>query len=78
MRQFIVLGFSSNSKSEAGESLYLGGDRGEAIAVANKPEASYARKEVYELATPHLRRHFESEPTEEKKTTPKKAASTKK
>lgn len=78
MRHFIVLGFSSHSKKEAGESLYLGEDRGEAIAVANKLESSYARKELYELATPHMRRHFYDDPAAAKKPPAKKTAAAKK
>ena len=65
MRQFIVLGFSSKSRQDIGESLYLGGDRGTAIATCNTGESRFARKEMYELAQPHMSRHFaKQEPVE--------------
>ena len=58
MRQFIVLGFPSNSRQDPGESLYLGGNRGDAIAAVNEPDDRFARKAMYELAQPHMSRHF--------------------
>lgn len=61
MRKFIVLGYSSNSKDEPGKSIYLGTDRGDAIAAVNAQVKKYARQELYELAVPEIRRHF-SEP----------------
>lgn len=57
MRQYLVLGFTSNSVSEPGKYLYLGTDRGAALLVANKPGRE-VRRELYDLAHPHLRRHF--------------------
>jgi len=59
MRHFVVLGFKSNSKGEAGEVVYLGSDRAEALAeVADVPSGGdHARRELYELAVPHVRRH---------------------
>ena len=61
MRHFIVRGFPSNSRLDAGEVLHVGGDRGEAIAITNKPEAKFVRKEMYELARPNLSRFFGKE-----------------
>ena len=60
MRQFLVLGFSSNSASESGQCLYLGTDRGEALRVVNGP-GKEVRRELYDLAHPHLRRNFAPE-----------------
>ncbi len=57
MRHFIVLGFTTNSKAESGENLYLGSDRSEAVEAVNTPEEQFVRKELYELAVPHIRRH---------------------
>jgi len=59
MRKFIVLGFSTNSNKDPGELLYLGSDRGEALAVSGEETEGYCRKEVYELAIPMVRRSFE-------------------
>jgi hypothetical protein len=56
MRQFIVLGFASNSKDDPGECLYLGSDRGEALTTVNTL-GEHARRELYDLATPNVRRH---------------------
>lgn len=61
MRQFIVLGFLSNSATAPGECLYLGTDRGEAMEKVNAP-GDYARRELYDLATPQIRRHSAVEP----------------
>lgn len=58
MRQFIVLGYPSNSKADSGECLYLGSDRGAAMDVAKEQEEDYVRKSMFELAIPHLTRHF--------------------
>lgn len=58
MRHFIVLGFESNSNSAPGEQVHIGSDRGEAIEVTNDPAGGFARKELYELAIPHICRHF--------------------
>lgn len=59
MRKFIVLGFRSNSKDEPGEGIYFGTDRGEAIEAVNTPVGEdCVRQELYELAVPHIRRHF--------------------
>lgn len=57
MRQFIVLGYTSNNTIDPGECLYLGADRGEALAKVN--EAGHMRRELYDLAAPQIRRHFE-------------------
>lgn len=62
MRQFIVLGFATNSKTDSGESLYLGSDRGQALEIAGEQTEQYCRKEIYELATPMVRRHFAAAP----------------
>ncbi|QQG66356.1 hypothetical protein [Desulfobulbus oligotrophicus] len=61
MRQFIVLGFLSNSANTPGECLYLGTDRGAAMETVNE-QGEYARRELYELATPQLRRHAAVDP----------------
>jgi hypothetical protein len=71
MRQFLVLGFKTNSGKETGEQVHLGADRGKAIEVTNKPDA-FTRKELFELATPHITRHFGK--PEPKKPAKKKAA----
>ena len=72
MRHFVVLGFKTTVNSEEGEQVHLGSDRGEAIEVANAVDERFVRKQLYELAVPHLSRHFE--PVE--KPTPAKRAST--
>lgn len=59
MRQFIVLGYTSNNTTDPGECLYLGVDRGEALAKVN--EAGHLRRELFDLASPHVRRHFIAE-----------------
>jgi len=61
MRQFIVLGYTSNSTRDPGECLYLGTDRGEAMATVNAP-GEHARRELYDLAAPQIRRHSAVEP----------------
>lgn len=61
MRHFVVLGFTSNSQKVAGEILYLGNDREEALAAVNKPGKGFIRQELYELATPQIRRHMEAD-----------------
>lgn len=58
MRQYIVLGFPSNSVTDPGECLYLGSDRGEAMAMVNTA-GGHPRRELYDLAAPQIRRHFE-------------------
>ncbi len=57
MRQFIVLGFKTPSKTAVGESLYLGADNSAAIAVVNAASDGFARKELYDLTVPRIRRH---------------------
>lgn len=75
MRQFLVLGYATNSNSEQGEQVHLGSDRGEAIAVTNEPDERFARKQLYELALPHMSRHFDREQVKTtKKKTSKKAS----
>jgi len=59
MRKFIVLGFLTNSKKSAGEKLYLGPDYSKAKQTCETLTGKYARRELYELATPILRRHRE-------------------
>ena len=61
MRQYLVLGFLSNSANAPGECLYLGTDRGAAMEKVNEP-GEYARRELYDLATPQIRRHSAVEP----------------
>lgn len=61
MRQFIVLGFKTTDTSEQGEQVHLGGDRAESIAVTNAADDRFVRKQLYELAVPHLSRHFARE-----------------
>ncbi len=58
MRQYIVLGFPSNSVTDSGECLYLGSDRGEAMAMVNTA-GEQARRELYDLTAPQIRRHFD-------------------
>jgi hypothetical protein len=57
MRHFVVLGFETNSKAEAGEVLYADSDRAEALGVVNAVSENHARRELYELAVPQIRRH---------------------
>lgn len=57
MRHFIVLGFGSNSKKEQGKSIYLGADRSKALETVNAKPGKYLRREMYELAVPHIRRN---------------------
>lgn len=59
MRHFIVLGFKTTANSEKGKQVHLGTDRGKAIEVVNAADDRYARKELHELAVPHLKRHFQ-------------------
>jgi len=61
MRQYLVLGFPSNSAKAPGECLYLGTDRGAAMEKVNE-QGDYARRELYDLATPQIRRHSAVEP----------------
>ena len=61
MRQYIVLGYPSNSVNDPGECLYLGADRGEAMAMVNAA-GEQARRELYDLASPQIRRHFDVKP----------------
>lgn len=71
MRHFAVFGFATASKDEDGKLLHIGTDHGKAIDVANNPIEAYLaqlvpedeveaifRTELYELATPSLRRYF--------------------
>ena len=58
MRHFVVLGFRSVSKSEQGELVHLGGDRGEAITITTSASGSFVRKEMFELDIPNRSRHF--------------------
>jgi len=57
MRQYLVLGYPSNSTKDHGECLYLGSDRGEAMAMVNTA-GEQARRELYDLAAPQVRRHM--------------------
>jgi len=61
MRHFIVFGFSGNSKKETGEPIYIGTDRTKAVEVVNTGGDGFARCELYELAFPQIRRHFQVE-----------------
>lgn len=63
MRQYIVLGYTSNSVKDPGECLYLGSDRGEAMATVNTA-GDHARRELYDLAHPQIRRHFDVDQAE--------------
>lgn len=67
MRHFIVLGFAGPSKSEPGEQIHLGSDRGEAVAVTNTPDGKFARKEMFELALPQKSCYFKKVSNPEKK-----------
>jgi hypothetical protein len=57
MRHFVVLGFTSNSKNDPGKSLYLGTDRQKAVDKVNEQSGKYLRRELYDLAVPHIKRH---------------------
>lgn len=72
MRQFIVLGYASNSDKVLGQPLYLGADRSAGIAEANAP-TGHTRKELYELAVPQIRRHFDATPAKKTKNADKPA-----
>jgi hypothetical protein len=65
MRHFIVLGFASSSDKAKGKTIHLGSDRSKAIEEVNKESKAYKRRELYELASPEIRRH--STPAAEKK-----------
>jgi len=69
MRHFILLGFTSTDTTEVGEPIQIGVDRAKAITELNTPD-QFVRKELYELAIPHIRRHFAE-------TAPKKPAAKK-
>jgi len=56
MRHFIVLGFATVSKDEVGQCLHLGHDRDAALNEVNAPGNGCARKELFELAVPYMRR----------------------
>jgi len=58
LRHFIVLGFQTTDNSEQGQPVYLGTDRGQAIQVVNALEEGVVRKCLFEMATPHISRHF--------------------
>ena len=58
MRHFIVLGFPTNSKTDPGEALYLGCNRGEAIINVNTPDKKFARKSMFELAVPQVAKTY--------------------
>ena len=58
MRHFVVLGFTSNSKNDPGKSLYLGTDRQKAVDKVNEQSGKYIRRELYDLAVPHMKRHI--------------------
>ena len=60
MRHFVILGFKTPHNSEQGEQVHIGTDRGKAIDLVNTPDDRFARKELYELATPHIRRQLPS------------------
>ncbi len=70
MRHFLVIGFAGNSRSEPGEHLYLGTDKTEATRVVNAVSEKSPRRELFELATPWIRRRF-IKPQEEPKEEPK-------
>jgi hypothetical protein len=71
MRHFILLGFTSTDTTEVGEPIQIGVDRAKAITELNTPNQQFVRKELYELAIPHIRRHFAGTP---KKPAAKKTA----
>jgi len=58
MRHFVVLGFTTNSKNDQGKSLYLGTDRQKAVDKVNEQSGKFVRRELYDLAVPHMKRHI--------------------
>ncbi len=73
MRHFLVLGFATTSKKEAGKSLYLGSDRSSALEEVNTPSDKFMRKELFELAVPQIRRHKVAAVSDEPSKEPAKA-----
>ena len=63
MRQFVILGYKTNSNSEQGELVALEQSRSEALKAVEDPSGGYVRKELFELAVPHKKKHFETKPT---------------
>jgi len=62
MRQFAVIAYATTQKDEAGEIVYLGSDRGEAIGVTETPENGCVRKALFELSAPQQQRYFGNSP----------------
>ena len=59
MRQFLVLGYQTRNTNEPGVIVHLGSKNSEAIGVVTAVGDGFARKELFELAVPRQRRHFE-------------------
>lgn len=59
MRQFIVLGYQTTNTNEPGVIVHLGNKNSVAIGVVTASGDGFARKELFELAVPRQRRHFE-------------------
>jgi hypothetical protein len=58
MTIYLILGFTSNSNRVAGEKLYHGHNREEAMAELTNPSEVFVRKELHELTTPVVEKHF--------------------
>ena len=59
MRQFLVLGYKTTNVNEPGVIVHLGIKNSEAIGVVTAAGDGFARKELFELAVPRQRRHFD-------------------
>ena len=75
MRQFIVLGFRSESNREDGEMMYLGSDRQKAMKVVQEDVNEFSRQSLFEVAIPQKTCRFSggaptepSEPESEEET----------
>tara|TARA_R100000655_G_C2928010_1_gene183525 strand:- start:81 stop:290 length:210 start_codon:yes stop_codon:yes gene_type:complete len=55
----IVIGYKSNTSSEGAETLYLGKDRGAALAELCKSQFPFVRKEVFSNTQPTQRKFHE-------------------
>lgn len=59
MRQFLVLGYETNSTQDTGKVLHIGGDADKALKAVSNPGTGLVRSEMYELAIPMKRKHFD-------------------